>query len=100
MPKKYRNDSEAIRIKKIRSEVLNGLHDRLKEVRDIEGVKAEIVKAQDGNEAIIGSYKNEPFCVYYFKMLMNNGEYVCILMTRWKGKDHRMKKPVDVLSGG
>lgn len=99
MPKKYRNDEEQIRIKKLRNEVLNGLHNHLKELK-AEGIKCEIIKADDGNEAIMGTYKNEPFCVYYLKMFMKNGEYCCILMTRWKGKDHRIKKPIDVLSGG
>ena len=98
--KKYQNNKELLLIKKLRNQVLNGLHDRLKELKAEEGITAEIMKAQDGNEAIIGSYKNEPFCVYYIKMVVSNGEYACMLMTRWKGKDHRMKKPVDVLSGG
>ncbi len=99
MAKKYRDDAKQIRIMKMRREVLNGLHDRLKELKEAE-IKAEIMKAGDGNEAIMGTYKNEPFCVYYLKMCMANGEYCCILMTRWKGKDHRIKKPVDVLTGG
>lgn len=99
MAKKYRNDEEQIRIKKLRNEVLNGLHNHLKELK-ANDIKCEIVKAEDGNEAIMGTYKNEPFCVYYLKMSMKNGEYCCILMTRWKGKDHRIKKPVDVLTGG
>ncbi len=98
---KYRNDKEKELLNNIRNEVLNGLHNHLKELKAHE-IKCEIQKCSENegsNEAIIGTYKNEPFCVYYLKMIMSNGEYVSMVMTRWKGKDHRIKKPLDVLTG-
>lgn len=99
MPVKNRDDAKTIRIKKIRDEVLNGLHNQLKELK-AEGINCSIEQAGDGNSAIVGTYKNEPFCVYYLKLVMEDGEYLSVIMTRWKGKDHRIKKPVSVLTGG
>jgi len=98
---KYRNDKEKELLNNIRNEVRNGLHNNLKELKEND-IKCEIVKGSEhegSNEAIVGTYKNEPFCVYYLKMIMSNGEYVSIVMTRWKGKDHRIKKPISVLTG-
>jgi hypothetical protein len=99
MSVKKRDDKQVESIKKIRNEVMNGLHNCLKELK-AEGIKCSIEQASDGNSAIVGTYKNEPFCVYYLKMVMSNGEYASIVMTRWKGKDHRIKKPISVLTGG
>jgi hypothetical protein len=91
---KYRNDQELIKMKDFHRVTLNGLYDRHSELKRA-GIKCEIVD----DKAIMGTYKNEPFCVYYLKLGTSNGEFLSVLMTRWKGKDHRAKKPVEVLNG-
>lgn len=93
--KPYRNDEELIKMKKFKDEVMSGLHARLKELKE-----QEITCSLADDKAIMGTYKNEPFCVYYLFVGRSDGEFAGILMTRWKGKDHRAKKPVDVLMEG
>jgi hypothetical protein len=95
MPKPYRNDQEMIAMNKFFDGIQDQLANRLKEVKAIEGVKAEVVD----KKAIMGSYKNEPFCIYYLVYGMTGNEFASVLITRWKGKDHRLKKPADVLGG-
>jgi len=90
----HKDTQEELRKKKFANTVLDGLHDRLRELKR-EEIKCDIVEGK----AIMGTHKGEPFCVYYLNMTNSSGEYISVLVTRWKGKDHRIKKPVDVLNG-
>jgi len=95
MKKPEMDTKEILKLKKFKDEVMGGLHDQLKKLK-AEEIKCDLVD----DKAIMGTYKNEPFCVYFLFLCRNDGEYAGILMTRYKGKDHRAKKPLDVLTRG
>ena len=81
--------------------LLNELHNRLQDLAK-SGIVGALVSNDnnpDNARAIIGTHKGDPFIIYYLTIVAPNDEYGSILCTRYRGVDHRKKRPVEVLNG-
>ena len=82
------------------------LQDRKEEIRDIafsrtiKELKAQKIRSYRKDNGVLGTYKNEPFCVYMSFIQDDSGELTGIITTRYKGKDVGMVEPLKVLNGG
>ena len=95
MPKPYRNDAELIKMKEFYDGIQDQLRNHLKKLKELDDIKCEIAD----DKAITGTYRNEPFVVYYLIIGTTGNEFAGILKTRWRGKDHEKIAPVSVLKG-
>jgi len=78
--------------REMQRECLEQHYDKLREKE----VKCAIVMQEGMKPAIVGTYKNNPFAVY-LKIYYEQQEWAAILVTRFKGNDHEMRPPYEVL---